>query len=139
MSESLTAFYTVLTGYSIFVLGQITISFLIKPIKRQKETIGKIQDALIYYANVFSPMMNQATKEEAGIRFRQLATMLVSATRVIPFYRLSHLIFGLPSLKTIKSAHHHLISLSNSVGQGRDSEKVMKRLKKELKLFFLEE
>ena len=139
MSESLTAFYTVLSGYLIFVLGQITINFFLNPVKRQKETIGEIQDAVIYYANVFSPMMNKTTKKEATEKFRRLATKLVSTTRVIPFYKQSCYVFGLPSMSKIGSAHHSLISLSNSVEKNRDSYKTMEGLKKELNLLFLNE
>ena len=136
MSESITAFYTVLSGYLVFILGQITINFLLNPIKCQKETIGEIQDAVIYYANVFSSMMNKDTQNEAAEKFRKLATKLVSTTRVIPFYPQLQSIFGLPSLKNIESAHHSLIGLSNGVGHERDTDKVMKNLKKELNLLF---
>lgn len=134
-----TAFYTILTGYLIFVLGQITINFLLNPIKHQKEIIGEIQDSVIYYANVFSPMMNKSTKDEASERFRKLATQLVAATRVIPFYSQLRYIFGLPSVKNIGSAHHSLVGLSNSASGNRDAYKHMEDLKKELNLWFLNE
>ncbi len=139
MSEVETAFFTVVAGYSVFVLGQITINFLLNPVKSQKETIGEIQDAAIYYANVFSPMMNKATKDEAAEKFRRLATQLVSNTRVIPFYNQSRRIFGLPSIENIGIAHHALVGLSNSVGNERDSYKIMEDLKKALNLWFINE
>jgi len=139
MSDSITAFYTVVSGYLVFVLGQITINFWLNPVKRQKETIGEIQDATIYYANVFSPMMNKTTQDAASKRFRQLATQLVSTTRIIPFYKFSRLIFGLPSIKSIGSAHHSLVGLSNSVGKDGDSYETMESIKKELNLLFLNE
>lgn len=136
MDQILASFFTVVTGFLVFTLGQITITFFLNPIKRHKEVIGEIQDAIIYYANVFSPMMNEQTLNEARDKFRQLATQLVSTARIIPFYQQSGKIFGLPSLKNIQTAHHSLISLSNSVGHERNSDDVIKNLKKELDLWF---
>lgn len=139
MSELITAFFTVLSGYLVFVLGQITINFFLNPIKHQKEIMGEIQDSVIYYANVFSPMMNKKTCDEAEMKFRKLATQLVAATRVIPFYKQFHIIFGLPSIENIAAGHHSLVGLSNSVGKDKDSYKIMEDLKKELNLLFLNE
>lgn len=139
MVEATTAFYTVLTGYLVFILGQFTINFLLNPIKRQKETIGEIQDAVLYYANVFSSTMNKAAQDEAAEKFRRLATQLVSTTRIIPFYDKQHYLFGLPSVENIQLAHHSLIGLANSVGQSRDSYGFMEDLKKQLNLWFVNE
>lgn len=141
MFELTSAFYTVVSGYTIFVLGQITINFLLNPIKKQKKIIGEIQDATIYYANVFSSMMNKTLKSEASDEFRRLATQLVAATRIIPFYKLSRVLFGLPSIEDIGSAHHSLVGLSNSAlsESSRDTYKTMESLKSSLKLLFLNE
>jgi len=136
MDELSTAFYTITTGFSIFILGQITINFWLMPIKKHKEVIGEIQDAIIYYANVFSPMMNKETQEEARDIFRKLSTKLVSTGRVIPAQHISCYIFRLPKIEQIQKAHHSLISLSNSVGNERDAYKVIEKLKIELDLWF---
>ena len=137
MEQILTAVYTVTTGYLVFVLGQITISFLINPINDHKKVIGKIQDAVIYYANVFSPMMNKATQAEAREKFRKLATQLVSTARVIPCYEFTSHIFSLPTLKNLESAHHSLVGLANSVGNENNVGRRIRALKKALNLWFI--
>jgi hypothetical protein len=139
MSEATTAFYTVLTGYLVYIFGQFTINLILDPIKRQKEAIGEIQDAVTYYANVFSPMIKKSIQNEATERFRKLASHLVSNTRVIPFYYALRHIFGLPSLNNINRAYHCLIGLSNSVGNGKDAYKLMADLEKALSLMFINE
>ncbi len=139
MNQLLTAFYTITTGFTVFTLGQIVINFWLTPIKNHKEVLGEIQSSLIYYANVFSPMMNKKTQDEARDKFRKLATQLVSTARVIPFYKQSSVIFGLPKLEKIRSAHHSLIGLSNSVGADRKSYVRMETLKEELDLWFKNE
>lgn len=136
MNQLLTAFYTIVTGFTVFTLGQIVINFWLTPIKKHKEVLGDIQSSIIYYANVFSPMMNEETQSEARDKFRRLATQLVSTARVIPFYKQSRIIFGLPELKKIQLAHHSLIGLSNSVGADRKSYERMETLKEELDLWF---
>ena len=58
----ITIFATVISGTLIFVIGQIILKFIIEPIHKQKEIIGEIADALIYYADVFS---NPAYEDES--------------------------------------------------------------------------
>jgi len=137
MNELITVIITVITGVSIFVLGQIIINFWLMPIKKHKEVIGEIQDAIIFYANVFSPMMDKKTQDEARENFRKLSTQLVSTARVVPTHHISCFIFGLPSIDQVQKAHHSLIGLSNSVGYERDAYKVMDDLKSELNLWFI--
>lgn len=142
MFELTSAFYTVVTGYTIFILGQVTINFWLNPIKEQKKIIGEIQHAtILYYANVFSSMMNKTLKNEASDEFRRLATQLVATTRIIPTYKLSSILFQLPSIENIGSAHHSLVGLSNSAlsESSRDTYKIMESLKTSLKLLFLNE
>ncbi len=141
MIELTSAFYTVITGYTIFVLGQITINFWLDPIKKQKKIIGEIQHATIFYANVFSSIMNKTLKNEASDEYRRLATQLVAATRIIPLYRFSRVLFSLPSIEDIGSAHHSLVGLSNCAlsESSRDTFKITEGLKSSLKLLFLNE
>lgn len=47
-------FTTVVSGTLVFVVGQIILKFIIEPIHKQKEIIGEIADALIYYANLYT-------------------------------------------------------------------------------------
>lgn len=110
-------FFTVTSGFLVFVLGQIAIIFIVKPIKNFKKVIGEIQHTIIYYANIFSPMFGDETKkDEASKKFRTLGAELISSMKVIPFYE-SFRLFGLPSNKKIREAHSALIGLSNSVGK----------------------
>lgn len=141
MPEAITALITVITGVLVFVLGQMVINFIFNPVKNLKETIGEIQHASIYYANVFSSMMNKEAKDEASTLFRKLAAQLVSTARVIPFYDQLRYIFGLPSMSDIGKAHHALVGLSNMAH--RDMESYVARafsdLQKTLNLKFVNE
>jgi len=58
MSQGIiTGIYTVLTGVTILIVGQILIKFLIEPFHAYREHIGVITHDLIYYANVDSTMI----------------------------------------------------------------------------------
>ena len=53
MSEFLIASITIFGGFVVFVLGQMTLKFLIEPIHSQAEITGQIAHSLIFYANLY--------------------------------------------------------------------------------------
>jgi len=113
-------FLTVFSGVSVFVIGQIFIKFFIDPILEQRKAIGQVCDTLIYYAGFYSVPkkgFDDPLREEAQKRTRELATLLLSKTQQIPWYRIfemvgvvkkrqniikaSRCIFGLPQICTM--------------------------------------
>jgi len=121
-------FLTVISGVLVFVLGQIINTFYLQPLNRQRETIGKISDAIIYYANLYTSPINKADsnfdrKEErskAHEIFRNLAAELVSRTQQIPSYQALSSLRIVINKKVIVEARKNLIGLSNGMWPGHD-------------------
>lgn len=121
-------FLTVISGVLVFVLGQIINSFYIQTLIKQKETIGKISDAIIYYANLYTSPINRADsdfdrKEErnkAHEIFRNLAAELISRTQQIPSYQFLSFLRIVIDKKVIIEARKNLIGLSNGMWPGHD-------------------
>jgi len=117
----ITVFLTVLSGVLVFVLGQIFSKFFIEPIYEQKEIKGKISDALIFYANLYTnPKLGNEfdrpkERGDATLLFRNLACELVSKTHMIPCYKYLSILQIVTKRKNIFDAHHDLIGLSNSM------------------------
>ncbi|MFZ4631676.1 MAG: hypothetical protein ACOYL8_00540 [Patescibacteria group bacterium] len=102
----------------IFVLGQIIDRFLIKPIFDQKQIIGEILDALIFYANIYSNPYttgDQSKHDDASHRIRGLASSLLVKTNLVPGYKLLSKLRVTIKRDNISKAHTELIRLSNSL------------------------
>lgn len=115
MTESV--FFTIFTGVSIYVLGQIIVKLVIDPVHELKKTIGQISHSMIMYANVISnvEVTNDNLKREASDCLRELSALLQSHLKLIPIYDCSRRIFFLPSEREIYEASSALIGLANSV------------------------
>ena len=134
---------TIMGGVFVFVLGQISLKFFIEPIHELRSHIGKIADALIFYANVYANPGCTAEQEQrnASDELRKLASELMARTAVVPLYGFACLIRALPSLSDIRKAHRALIGLSNNVFrtaeptlEGEANEKRVADIKAALKL-----
>lgn len=113
-------FYTVISGVLVYVFGKIFNKFYVDPIHEQKETIGKIADALIFYAYLYSNIVDTHVdlgKErlDAQHLFRKLASQLMSRSYQIPNYKTLSLFRFVVDKQRITDAHHQLIGLSNSM------------------------
>lgn len=117
-----TSSLTVITGTAIYVLGQLISKFVIEPIHKQKEVIGEIGDALVFYANIYSnPGTGSKEKaDEASKRFRQLSGLLRSKSYLIPSYDRIAYMKLVPLRTDIEKAASSLIGISNSVYGGPD-------------------
>lgn len=117
-----TSALTVIAGTGVYTLGQLIAKFIIEPIHKQKEVIGDIADALVFYANVYSnPGIHAKEKvDEASKRFRQLSGLLRARSYLIPSYdRMAKM--KLVLLRTdIEKAASGLMGVSNSVYGGPD-------------------
>jgi hypothetical protein len=139
-----TVFYTVLSGVLIYILGQIINKFIIDPIQHQKETFGKISDALIFYANIYTSPTKEGdnllkNREEAQTKFRNLACELISKTHQIPLYKLLSWLKLVLKKENIISSEKDLIGLSNGMWPSNTEEtmfnvKKRKDIEKKLKL-----
>lgn len=112
----MTIFFTILTGVLVYVLGQLILKLLIEPVQELKREISKIVYDLIFHSNKLTNPAARDSPEmiEACKIMRQHSSLLHSATHLVPLYRYTHIFFGLPSRKQIKSATGGLFFLSNS-------------------------
>lgn len=114
-------FWTITAGVSIFVFGQIISKFIIDPIQKQKEILGKISYALSFYGNRF-PFMDDKGKiinidelNKSSEEIRSLASDIRATRYSIPFYNLFSSIKIVPNANAIKETSTSLIGWSNSL------------------------
>ena len=128
-------FETILAGVTVFVLGQVLLKMVIDPVQKLKATLGEIAHALVYFASAYgNPGMVPAERaSEAYEKLRALSSQLASDLRVIPAFRVTRLVFFLPSRDQLVSAQRELIRLSNGVySHGTDG--AMRNLKQSQKI-----
>ena len=66
----LTTFLTVISGSLVFVLGQLFIEFVLKPMRKYKELRAKVAYSLYFYANRYT---NGLMDDKDRQSFRELA------------------------------------------------------------------
>jgi hypothetical protein len=112
-------FWTVLSGVSVFVIGQLLVKFAIEPIHEYRKLCGEIADALIFYANVSAHYtdtgMPKELLDEAQRTYRRLAGQLYARAHVIRLYPVWSLVRLVPRRKDLAKASNNLIGLSNNV------------------------
>jgi hypothetical protein len=115
----MTIFLTILSGVITFVLGQLTLKLLIEPVQDFRRTIADIALALIEYANIYANpgATSSDIRKPASADLRKLSSRLNAQMYLIPHYRLTAKVFGLPSKSEIVEAASQLIGLSNGLSQ----------------------
>jgi hypothetical protein len=113
----MTVFLTVLSGVITFVLGQLIIKLLVDPVHDFRRTVADIALALIEYANVYANpgVAGSEVEKKVSEELRRLSSRLNAQMYLIPCYRLTAKIFGLPSREKVVDAASNLIGLSNGV------------------------
>ena len=105
---------TVVSGVSVFILGQLFIEFIMKPIQEFKDIRARVAWALVYYANIYCNPEDASNKSEkhdiASEKLRMLAADLEAF--IIRKPTLLKLFYN---DKKILEASSKLIGLSNSV------------------------
>ena len=146
----ITIFATVISGTLIFVIGQIILKFIIEPIHKQKEIIGGIADALIYYADVFSNPVFKDESKNSGIgkkrekgheEFRKFASQIVSKMSLIPYYKALSILRVVIEKRKIIKARGNLIGLANGTHPRTNSDDIEhndRKIKKLSKLLNLD-
>lgn len=108
-------FFTVLAGAGAFSLGQVVLKLLIEPVHSLKSTIAEISHCLSLYANVYAnpqPPGDDRQREASNV-FRTLASDLRAKAHLVPGYRVTARVFGLPNRAGVDAAAKHLIFLHN--------------------------
>jgi len=110
-------FWTVISGLSIYVFGQIIQTFLLKPLNDFKVVLGEISHKLKFHANVItnSGMKEEVVRWSAG-DMRDLSCQLESKYLAIPLDSFLSLLRIIPERKDIREAAKYLIILSNATG-----------------------
>lgn len=126
----LTTFLTVIAGTLVFVLGQFILRLFIEPFDELMKLISKIEDNLIFYANVCcNPGTNSEKDTEAGIVLRSLSTQLIAKTNRVIGHKIFEKLRLLPKRNNLLKAHQEMIGLSNSVHTGDPLENQERRNK----------
>ena len=98
VSALLTSALTVLLGFGVLVGGQIVQRFILEPIQEQRQVIGEIAHALVYYDNAYldenlaqglndeSLYLHREYLSEASKAIRDLAGRLRGSLWSIPYY-----------------------------------------------------
>ncbi|OLP18218.1 hypothetical protein BST81_11875 [Leptolyngbya sp. 'hensonii'] len=113
----MTVFLTVFSGVMTFVLGQLVIKLLVDPVHDFRKTVADIALALIEYANVYANpgVAGSEIEKKVSEELRRLSSRLNAQMYLIPYYRITAKIFGLPSRERVVDAASNLIGLSNGV------------------------
>jgi hypothetical protein len=134
---------TIFIGVSIFVLGQIVERLWIGPVHELKNTLGKTAHALTLHWGVAGRWFTEdgehvEPREKLDpIRdaLQNVAAELRANQAVIPWYRVTQKIFGLPTKEEIKDASAALYSWSIAIyGHGNGIANYPTRIDEALKL-----
>lgn len=111
-------FLTVVAGFLTFSLGQIAVKLFIEPVQEFKRVVADISHALIEYANIFGNpgFTDDENERKVSVELRKLSSRLSAQRYLIPAYRKTGKLFGLPSIEKVAKAAEHLIGLSNGFG-----------------------
>ena len=117
MESLLTIIITIFCGVSVYILGEIAHEIWLKPLEQYKQIKSEISYSLVYYANVYSNVIDLADDQEMTIEshkhasdeFRILAAKLHGFIETL--FWLKPLI---PPKEKLLEASQELMGLSNS-------------------------
>lgn len=117
---------TVISGALVFILGQMFMEFVLRPIQEYKKLKAEIASKLVYYTRNFCSPINRCNNTVEDVSswnegeecFRTLASKLEGFSEIKPV-----LAFMLPKKSTLKEASDKLIGLSNSFFYSGDEDK----------------
>lgn len=111
-------FQTVISGVLIFILKELIQEFILLPIKKYKEIIGKVDNRLKYYTNIITNSgLNRDIISESSKIMRELSCELETAYKQIFPKKLLYLLKIIPAQNLISESARSLIFLSNAGGQ----------------------
>lgn len=108
-------FLTIFSGVTIYVLGQIIVKMFIEPVQEMKKTIARIKMDTHRYSHIIvnSSVIEESDKKETSEILRNLSAELIAHIELIPRYKNTAKLFGLPGQKKVTDASVNLIALSN--------------------------
>ena len=117
------AAFNIISGFFTFTLGQIAIKLVIEPIHQLKTVISNISHSLVRYRTVFSSphVHDDQRKHDVYIKLNDLSAELQATKYSVPCYKVSRIMFGLPTEANINLAHKRLIDLANGVYGSSDN------------------
>jgi len=133
-----TTFLTVLTGSSIFILGNFALRLVIEPVLKLRSSIGRTAHTLSFYSNIYSNPGNfdEETNRTVSTAFRNVAAELKACEYEIFALKIWAKLTLIPKVSSINDAYGRLLRLSNSIykeGDGvqnaKDADEIRKRLK----------
>jgi hypothetical protein len=112
-----TIFTTIITGFLVFILGQIFLKWIIEPIQDLRKVISEV---IFYFANLYATIQNAKTVDrsvaiDAGKQLEMLGARLLSSQELIPFYKKIRKIISLPTSENILRASKKLSLISKSM------------------------
>ena len=123
-----TTFRTVISGVIVFTFGQVFVRFVLDPLAKYKETVGRIDNRLKYYANAYGLGANLFPKEGGPVSpemrkellapledIRALSCEFEAIYKQMPCRFAYVLLRLIPSRKNASDASSRLIRLSNYV------------------------
>jgi hypothetical protein len=125
MSEViLTTVLTVMSGVSIFVIGQVIVKIFVEPIHKLRGLKGDIVGFLTYYSDVYLSLPD-LNKDEDVMKVstvaRKLGSDIIAKALTIPCYRFFSRLGAVPKFSDISIVSRELIGLSNTVLAKSDS------------------
>jgi hypothetical protein len=115
-------FWTVVSGVTVYVIGQAILNFVFEPIKKFNEQRSDTSFLLLFQQAKIVNASN--VNPEVQNEIKEMGAGLISTMRQIPFYSLlaSLRVFGLPPKKDVFEAARELNGIAYGTGPvGRDS------------------
>lgn len=121
ISAGLTFFATVMTGVTVFVVGQWITRFFLDPVIELRKTVGEIDHALVFHANVYTNLGSDnpeslERRPDTIREFRRLGALLLARARAIVLYKLAERLGWVPPLRNVVDAQGHCNLISNVTG-----------------------
>lgn len=117
MSTGIAIFTTIISGVTVFVLGQIFLKMVIEPVQNLKATISKVAHCLTndYIILMNADVLSKKESQETYKKLRNLGAQLYADLHVVPLYHFFRNIFGLPSFNNLVEASDKLFGISNKM------------------------
>jgi hypothetical protein len=153
----------IISGVTVFLIGEIIVRFFLGPLHKFKEIKGEIASILLFHANNYGQQyakLDEILGNEGGDKkvvaeriasakqwnsdlskasdeTRAVAAKLISVAEGIPFFKMLSFIRVVPPKSSILKSKKHLIGLSNSFTPNQ-SDACAKRSEEICKLLLIE-
>jgi hypothetical protein len=110
MNDSI--FLTILSGVSVFVLGQFILKLILDPIVSLKNVFGELS---AFFLREQAKITNASGTEEIQNEIKRLSSSILANRQAIPFYKYVALILRLPTDKSLHNTCGALNKISYHV------------------------